>query len=251
LPPLPAPADNAAMEAEPSKADPPKRKRRWFQFSLRTLLIGVTLLAVVCGYVGWEAKIVRDRKTWLKEHPRERDPIYKSDSDMVLSLGDKNKSPNAIRRWLGDTSTPYIIIPHSPDLRGRRTDGEAIISGSPDSRDVARTCIVNAALGHCPKSSRLAAKALVESTGPPRIEPTLTTAAGQPQGPRRNRTTDATAIANQSGGRAAGWGPVVYGGVMVALLAAGVVPRIIVRRTRASDLAVIERVCRVRSWEMK
>jgi hypothetical protein len=34
--PLPAPADNAAMEADPPKADPPKRKRRWFQFSLRT-----------------------------------------------------------------------------------------------------------------------------------------------------------------------------------------------------------------------
>ena len=35
------------MEAEPTKAEPPKRKRRWFQFSLRTLLIVVTLLAVV------------------------------------------------------------------------------------------------------------------------------------------------------------------------------------------------------------
>jgi hypothetical protein len=34
-------ADNAAMETEPSKADSPKRKRRRFQFRLRTLLIGV------------------------------------------------------------------------------------------------------------------------------------------------------------------------------------------------------------------
>ncbi len=49
LPPLPAPADNAAMEAEPPNADPPKRKRRWFQFSLRTLLIGVTIFSVSCG----------------------------------------------------------------------------------------------------------------------------------------------------------------------------------------------------------
>jgi hypothetical protein len=39
--PLPlALADNAAMETE-SIADLPKRKRCWFQFSLRTLLIGV------------------------------------------------------------------------------------------------------------------------------------------------------------------------------------------------------------------
>ena len=32
------------MQIESSKADPPKRKRRWFQFSLRTLLIVDTLL---------------------------------------------------------------------------------------------------------------------------------------------------------------------------------------------------------------
>jgi hypothetical protein len=58
LPP-PAVGDNAAMQAEQPKADPPKRKRRWFQFSQRTLLIGVTLLAVVCGYFGCRAKIIR------------------------------------------------------------------------------------------------------------------------------------------------------------------------------------------------
>jgi hypothetical protein len=34
------------MEAEQPKAEPPKRKRRWYQFSLSTLF-GVTLLAVL------------------------------------------------------------------------------------------------------------------------------------------------------------------------------------------------------------
>jgi hypothetical protein len=51
--------DNAAMDAEP------KRKRRWFQFSLRTLLIGVTLLAVACGYVAKEAKTAWQRQSFL------------------------------------------------------------------------------------------------------------------------------------------------------------------------------------------
>jgi len=36
------------MQTEPSKAGPPKLKRRWCQFSLRTLMIGVTLVAALC-----------------------------------------------------------------------------------------------------------------------------------------------------------------------------------------------------------
>jgi hypothetical protein len=46
--PLPAVGDNAAMQTEPSKADSPKHKRRWFQFRLRTLMIVVTIMAEVC-----------------------------------------------------------------------------------------------------------------------------------------------------------------------------------------------------------
>jgi hypothetical protein len=52
---LPAAADNAAMPTEPSKADPPKRQRRWFQFSLRTLLVVVTMLSIPCAYLAHES----------------------------------------------------------------------------------------------------------------------------------------------------------------------------------------------------
>ena len=50
-------------------AAPPKR--RWYQFSLRTLFVVVTLLAIPCSYVGWQAGIVRKREAmrpWLREH---------------------------------------------------------------------------------------------------------------------------------------------------------------------------------------
>ena len=40
------------METEPPEADPPKRKRRWFQFSLRTLMIFTIIVAVACGWLG-------------------------------------------------------------------------------------------------------------------------------------------------------------------------------------------------------
>jgi hypothetical protein len=42
-------ADNAAMEAEPPKADRPKRKRRWCQFSLRTLFVVFSILIIWLG----------------------------------------------------------------------------------------------------------------------------------------------------------------------------------------------------------
>ena len=47
----PAVGDNAAMETEPLKADSPKRKRRWFQFSMRTLLIFTLVCAVASALV--------------------------------------------------------------------------------------------------------------------------------------------------------------------------------------------------------
>jgi hypothetical protein len=48
------------MEAKPPKAEQPKRKRRWFQFSLRTLLIFTLIVAIACAWLG--RKIERKRK---------------------------------------------------------------------------------------------------------------------------------------------------------------------------------------------
>jgi Leucine Rich repeat len=48
---LAAVGDNAAMQTEPTKADPPKYNRRWFQFSLRTLLIFTTIVAIPCAWL--------------------------------------------------------------------------------------------------------------------------------------------------------------------------------------------------------
>jgi hypothetical protein len=49
------------MEAEAPKADPPKRKRRWFQFRLRTLMIVVTLFCIAGGWLGNQVRIVWER----------------------------------------------------------------------------------------------------------------------------------------------------------------------------------------------
>ncbi len=58
---LPAVGDNAAMPTEPSKADPPKRKRRWIQFSLRSLMIVMTVTALAQPLLIWAWDATRPR----------------------------------------------------------------------------------------------------------------------------------------------------------------------------------------------
>jgi hypothetical protein len=60
---LPAVGDNAAMQADPPKTGSPKRKRRWYQFSLRSLLIFTLVCALGAAWLG--------RKMERKEHELE------------------------------------------------------------------------------------------------------------------------------------------------------------------------------------
>jgi hypothetical protein len=85
----------------------PKRKRRWLQFSLRTLLIGVTLLAVPCAYVGWQAKIVRDRRALL-------DSIKAAGGGDETAMFYNSASPPPppwLRRILGDETVELLLVP--------------------------------------------------------------------------------------------------------------------------------------------
>jgi hypothetical protein len=57
LPLLPLPVDNAMMESNPFISATPKRKRRWFQFSLRSLMIPTVHCRFVCGRLGREIEL--------------------------------------------------------------------------------------------------------------------------------------------------------------------------------------------------
>ncbi len=50
------------MDAEPPRVTAPERKRRWFQFSLRTLMIFVVAVAVPCAWLGhWQSQKRREQ----------------------------------------------------------------------------------------------------------------------------------------------------------------------------------------------
>jgi hypothetical protein len=80
------------------EADPQKRKRRWYQFSLRTLMILVALLAVACCYVAREYRTVQERFNYLENASIIVDP-------------DGTASIPLVRRLLGDQSIGEIGLP--------------------------------------------------------------------------------------------------------------------------------------------
>jgi hypothetical protein len=95
------------MQADPPKAEPPKRKRRWFQFRLRTLMIVVTLLATVCAYVSWQMRIVRERQAEVNREVEGR----------IIGTDDVEKDNPVpwIRRLLGDQCVLLIWMPLGTD----------------------------------------------------------------------------------------------------------------------------------------
>ncbi len=121
-----------AMSSEPSN-----RKRRWFQFSLRSLLVIVTLFCVIGGWLGNEYRIVRARKALVQRifengNMQERWGIVfysptinssgqKSDgwagigfvpNEAMTSLtrGGGQSRPSIVRRWLGDSDQRICVI---------------------------------------------------------------------------------------------------------------------------------------------
>jgi hypothetical protein len=97
------------MQTEPPKAEPPKRKRRWFQFRLRTLMTVVTIFCVVGGYVAHEAKITMDRKAMLETG---------SDGPVVDFTVDKSKDAAipSIRLWIGDHFFSSVHVKQQADI---------------------------------------------------------------------------------------------------------------------------------------
>ena len=100
--------------------DQPSPRRR-FQFRLRTLLIVVTLLGVACAYVGWQAKIVRQRAAmlnWLQGRTPLKNVVYgtpgydsEQDARGRWSVAINDPDLPWLRRLLGDHWIMTIIHP--------------------------------------------------------------------------------------------------------------------------------------------
>ena len=79
------------------------RKRRWLSYSVRTLLLAVT---VFCVWLGWQVSIVRDRKAMLQR-------IDAAGGNGTWRDRSGGKHLMWHRRKLGDRFIPRITVPSS------------------------------------------------------------------------------------------------------------------------------------------
>ena len=95
-----------------------KPKRRWFRFSLRTLLIVVTIIGIVLAWRAHELRLIRQRDkliTWI---------MYKGTDTYISSctFSGPEEAPWRVRLWGEWLSTPQIRVDEGkmkPDDQGR------------------------------------------------------------------------------------------------------------------------------------
>jgi hypothetical protein len=110
---LPAVRDNAAMQTDPPKPEPPKRKHPWFQFSLRTLLITVTALAVPCWWVATQKRLIEDRRELLSKIEK----VYRGVWYVEQLPPGTSSAISGLRRLLGDQAVSVIVLPLDADAK--------------------------------------------------------------------------------------------------------------------------------------
>jgi hypothetical protein len=94
------------MEAEPLKAEPPKRKRRWYQFSLRTLMILVTLFcAIAGGYVIHLRNIISEQRAELDR----LSALESKDEKVWLDRGSGASIPPDFDREPFERASPWLL----------------------------------------------------------------------------------------------------------------------------------------------
>jgi hypothetical protein len=131
-------------------ATAPRRRLRWFQFRLRTVFVLTTLMAFAAAWVGWQIRIVRERK-WLREHSPHASFLPIENFNPITRNQTWPKGPPRVpwyRRMLGDEAIYKIGLEQdsSENDELKRLEAafpEAIVSepangGSPERHAVAK-----------------------------------------------------------------------------------------------------------------
>ena len=94
----------------------PKPHRRWYRFSLRTMLVLVTLVCLLCGYLGWAMNWIRQRQVFLKTQGIVGSSYFGAFKDAPFAI-----------RLLGEKGCKSIWVIPGQEEKGRELFPEAEI----------------------------------------------------------------------------------------------------------------------------
>jgi|GEM_PF-2034355 len=141
------------METAPINSPPPQGKRRWYQFSLRTLLILTLILAIPCAWLGRRLERKRRERNAVKAVTAK---FGQTHYDYELENRSEADGPAWLRRLLGDD---FFSDVHAVTLRGGSHDDcdLAFLQELPELRqlDLQDTTITDAGLEHLSGLSEL------------------------------------------------------------------------------------------------
>jgi hypothetical protein len=114
----------------------PKHTRRWFQFSLGTMFVVVTVAAVV---VGWELKLIRERRSLLQSIVDEnRGKVF---APYARFASVKKATIPSWREWLGDKAVGDVtFFDYATDAeveKARLAFREAFVWREPSAAEIA------------------------------------------------------------------------------------------------------------------
>jgi hypothetical protein len=92
------------MEAKPTKANSPKPKRRWFQFSLRSLFVFFLICAIPCAWLGRCVERQRRQQRAADAVTRLNGSAYFSDVCYEDGLPHMSPQENKTPGWLTSLS---------------------------------------------------------------------------------------------------------------------------------------------------
>ena len=113
------------MQTDAPKINPPKRKRRWLQFSLRSLLIFTTICAMACGWLAKRIEMKRkEREAFCHFAPGVAyDYQIDSSSERKIDRNAEPPGPKWLRQVLGDNFFGKVV---RVDIQGGHKIGQQI-----------------------------------------------------------------------------------------------------------------------------
>ncbi len=96
-----------------------KGKRRWWQFSLASLLLLMTVLALFLGFWADSARRQERAVRWIEEHGGK--VVYSSEIQRSPTHSPSPPGPAWLRRWMGIDYLDFVEMAH---VKGRVTDAD-------------------------------------------------------------------------------------------------------------------------------